>query len=70
MMNSEMYSDAIYTGNKEVGTVYDDEATKIQDSFGEYLEYNKKSIDDIGMQTDKIGETIDGYVSEAIGVKL
>ena len=62
MMNSEMYSDAIYTGNKEVGTVYDDEATKIQDSFGEYLEYNKKRIDDIGMQTDKIGETIDKMI--------
>ena len=28
-----MNSDAINTGNKEVETVYDDEATKIQDSL-------------------------------------
>ena len=57
-----MNSDAIYTGNKEVGTVYDDEAIKIQDSFGQYLKYNQTRLDDIRTQIDKIGETIDKMI--------
>ena len=71
-----MHNDTLNTGNKEVGTetvtkfIYKDDAAMLQDSFGQYLEYNQTRLDDIRTQIDKIGETIDGYVSEAIGVKL
>ena len=63
-----MYSDTLNTGNKEVGTetvtkfIYKDDAAMLQDSFGQYLEYNQTRLDDIRTQIDKIGETIDKMI--------
>ena len=38
------------------------DASSIQDLFGEYLKYNQTRLDDIRMQTDKIGEAIDNMI--------
>lgn len=63
------YSDTNNTGNKkiETATVSKIEASKIealpvQDPVKEYLEYNRKWFNDIKLQTDKIGETIDKMI--------
>ena len=69
-----MHSDTLNTGNKEVETIYKNEAgtiqnsfekydaSSIQDLFGEYLKYNQTRLDDIRTQTDKIGEVIDKMI--------
>ena len=63
-----MHNDTLNTGNKEVGTetvtkfIYKDDAAMLQDSFGQYLEYNQTRLDDIRTQIDKIGETIDKMI--------
>lgn len=63
------YSDTNNTENKkiETATVSKIEASKIealpvQDPVKEYLEYNRKWFNDIKLQTDKIGETIDKMI--------
>lgn len=58
------YSDTNNTGNKKIepATVSRIEASTVQESFKECLEYNRKWFNEIRTQTDKIGEAIDKMI--------